>query len=193
MKCRIYSLAVLILFLMTPVSYAQEYLNETFNHFTTGFPLTGAHRYEECANCHLNGQFKGTPIACASCHNGVRASGKSANHIITMEDCDNCHVTQTMLDVRFDHNTITGTCVACHNGFYSEAKPAAHLITNRDCGDCHRVSGWANTMFRHDGVAGLCSTCHNGIYVTGKNSGHVLTTFECDVCHRSTRSWNVLQ
>ncbi len=193
MKYKLYIQIVIMFFLMTPISYAQEFLTESFNHFTTGFPLTGAHRYEDCAVCHINGQFKGTPVSCAACHNGVRASGKSANHIVTMEDCDSCHITMTMQDVRYDHNGITGFCSSCHNGFYAESKSLGHLVTSRDCNNCHRISGWNNISFNHEAVTGLCSTCHDGIQATGKTIGHVITTLECDVCHRSTRIWNALQ
>ncbi|MGE5757980.1 MAG: hypothetical protein ACM3W8_03845, partial [Sideroxydans sp.] len=35
-----------------------------FNHFETGFPLTGAHLTTECGSCHVAGVFKGTPRNC---------------------------------------------------------------------------------------------------------------------------------
>ena len=32
-----------------------------FDHFATGYPLTGQHEFIECGVCHVNGVFKGTP------------------------------------------------------------------------------------------------------------------------------------
>ena len=41
----------------------------TFDHNTfTKFPLTGTHATVACTQCHVNGQFAGTPADCASCH-----------------------------------------------------------------------------------------------------------------------------
>ena len=39
-----------------------------FDHLTTGFELTGAHRDVRCESCHADGVFKATPRACAACH-----------------------------------------------------------------------------------------------------------------------------
>ncbi|MGB8401108.1 hypothetical protein, partial [Bradyrhizobium sp.] len=39
--------------------YAQSALSTSFNHFSTGFPLTGAHSGVDCTSCHVNGRFKG--------------------------------------------------------------------------------------------------------------------------------------
>ena len=51
-----------------------------FDHFSTGFPLTGAHNGVDCASCHFNGRFRGTSRQCASCHNGTIAQGKFNQH-----------------------------------------------------------------------------------------------------------------
>ncbi len=40
----------------------------TFDHNLSTFTLTGAHTTVNCADCHLNGQFTGTPADCWSCH-----------------------------------------------------------------------------------------------------------------------------
>ena len=37
---------------------AQE---DDFDHFSTGFELTGAHENIECASCHIQGVFEGIP------------------------------------------------------------------------------------------------------------------------------------
>ena len=43
----------------------------SFDHLSTGFPLSGAHQVARCESCHVRGVFKGTPRQCASCHTSV--------------------------------------------------------------------------------------------------------------------------
>src|SRR5271166_3820989 len=74
----------------------------SFDHFSTGFPLTGAHGRVDCASCHVNGRFKGTPQQCASCHNGTLALGKISEHPRTSNLCEQCHVTNDWRQVRVD-------------------------------------------------------------------------------------------
>ncbi|HYL17478.1 MAG TPA: cytochrome c3 family protein, partial [Burkholderiales bacterium] len=65
-----------------------------FDHITTGFELLGQHRNVPCESCHANAIFKGTPTACASCHGvgtAVRASAKPATHILSTDQCQDCH------------------------------------------------------------------------------------------------------
>ena len=38
-----------------------------FDHLTTGFELTGAHRDARCEGCHAAGVFKATPQVCGAC------------------------------------------------------------------------------------------------------------------------------
>ena len=38
---------------------AQTAFDSSFDHFTTGWPLEGAHRSVECAGCHVGGVFEG--------------------------------------------------------------------------------------------------------------------------------------
>ena len=39
-----------------------------FDHLTTGFELEGQHKQVKCESCHVDGVFKGTPVACVGCH-----------------------------------------------------------------------------------------------------------------------------
>ena len=66
-------LRTFVLFLMMSTSWAQN----TFDHFSTGFELDGAHANVTCERCHAGGTFEGTPAACIGCHSqfgAVRAS-----------------------------------------------------------------------------------------------------------------------
>src|SRR5271165_3920046 len=69
-------LALLLCFALTPAS-AQKGGSTRFDHFKTGFPLTGGHLAVDCISCHINGRLQGTPRACAACHNGTVAPGKA--------------------------------------------------------------------------------------------------------------------
>ncbi|MCU7854879.1 MAG: cytochrome c3 family protein, partial [Candidatus Thiodiazotropha sp. (ex Lucinoma borealis)] len=79
-----------------------------YDHFSTGFPLTGEHRNVECDSCHDKGQFAGTPVLCDGCHNDTDASGKTMNHIRSDDQCDDCHTTVGWHVARFDHGSISG-------------------------------------------------------------------------------------
>ena len=70
----------------------------TFDHFSTGFILDGAHTNVTCEGCHVGGTFGPTNSACSSCHSEsslVRASSKPANHVATNGECSDCHITGT--------------------------------------------------------------------------------------------------
>ncbi len=73
------------------VSNAAE---ENFDHFSTGFVLDGAHVNVSCEGCHSAATFGSTQPICATCHSPsgiVRASTKPANHVLSTEQCADCH------------------------------------------------------------------------------------------------------
>ena len=106
-----------------------------FDHFRTGFPLTGGHNQVGCGSCHQNGVFAGTPRRCASCHDRVRATGMPGNHVVTSAACDDCHTTRQWSITAFNHANVATRCASCHNGLQSSGKPANHLTTTADCSD----------------------------------------------------------
>ena len=55
---------LLLLFFMAMNVRAEE----TFDHFSTGFPLDGAHMGVTCERCHAGGVFEGTSPTCVNCH-----------------------------------------------------------------------------------------------------------------------------
>jgi hypothetical protein len=166
----------------------------SFDHLRTGFPLTGAHAVTPCENCHLRGQFAGTPKDCAFCHragSGIAATVMPIRHIPTAEPCDNCHRSAISWTVaHFSHVSVApGTCFSCHNGTTASGKPANHIMTTASCDVCHRTSAWLPAGFNHVGVApGTCNTCHNGSTATGQPGGHMVTSRSCDSCH-TTAAW----
>jgi hypothetical protein len=161
-----------------------------FDHLRTGFPLTGAHAIAACESCHVSGVFRGTPTQCEVCHtrgSRIPATAKPANHVPTIEPCDQCHRSAiTWSGARFSHVTVSpGACGTCH-GITASGKPARHVVTTASCDTCHRTLAWIPARFNHADVApGSCTTCH-GVTATGKPARHVMTTASCDTCHRTT-------
>jgi hypothetical protein len=162
---------------------------ESFDHFATGFPLTGAHQFLDCSRCHIGGMFKGTPLECVLCHNNSRAPGKHVQHIASGNRCDNCHTDRTWIGARFDHGEVVAPCESCHNNQVSLGRSPSHIATTSQCGDCHNTLTF-NRVGRvdHAAVLGTCSSCHNGVTSTGKSPQHIATLSQCDVCH-NTITW----
>src|SRR5215475_10627004 len=192
--------AATLIFAAAP-SHSQSPLTTSFDHFTTGFPLTGAHSSVECTSCHTNGRFQGTPKQCFACHNGGSAQGKSPSHPRTTNFCEGCHSTagegrrgeSAWRDLRFiDHTQTNAPCTTCHNGTTALGKPANHMATAWGCSDCHKSTvsfGGAAIIMDHTGITAPCASCHNGVAALGKPANHVPTSASCDTCHKSTTTW----
>ncbi len=162
---------------------------ESFDHFTTGFPLTGAHQFLDCSSCHIGGMFKGTPLECVLCHNNSRAPGKHPQHILSSNICDDCHTDKTWRGARFDHIDVIGPCQSCHNNRTAPGKSPAHILSTTDCEDCHNTLTFDRVgRVDHAAVLGTCTSCHNGVKASGKHPTHLQTVAECDLCH-NTITW----
>ncbi len=162
-----------------------------FDHLSTGYALDGQHQFLECGQCHIKGVFKGTPIVCDGCHDGVVAKGKSSTHVPTEEQCDLCHTTATILETNavMDHSTISASCLSCHDGIASIGKSSRHVDTSNLCDACHSTVTFVPASFvDHTQVNGSCQGCHNGLIATGKSANHQPTTDLCDACH-TTIGW----
>ena len=172
-------------------AWSQPSVASTFDHFTTGFRLDGAHQLAPCQSCHVDGQFAGTPIECGGCHvhsSRVQATAQPARHLLASEHCESCHRTSTWVPVkRIDHLEVVGPCQSCHNGTWAMGKPRDHVQASEQCDDCHRTATFAGAMFDHAGILGSCVNCHNGSAALGKFVGHMPTTNVCEDCHRPIR------
>ena len=164
-----------------------------FDHFTTGYPLEGAHRFADCESCHTDGLFEGTPTQCEGCHSQssrVNAAAKPAFHNPTSDRCGACHHPSDWQSIlRVDHLEVMAECAACHDGRRAPGKPIGHLMTNDQCDDCHRTTAFVPAVFDHAGIVGGCLTCHNGLQALGKPVSHIPATDTCEDCH-STVSWS---
>ena len=161
----------LCLLMMQPVD-AQS---ANFDHFSTGFPLTGAHQTTSCESCHIRGIFKGTPRNCDGCHNGSIAPGKSVTHISSLNSCNDCHGTLAWKPVaQMDHGSVIGTCASCHDGDQS----GAHINTDGTCDSCHNSTAWSPVaQMDHGSVIGTCDSCHVG----DKSATHINSADTCDM------------
>ena len=167
-----------------------------FDHFQTGFPLTGNHRGIACDKCHVRGIFKGTPSNCTSCHNQngyVKASAKPLNHIPTEAPCEQCHSDQNWKSgvnpIRIHNASVYGKCISCHNGTATIGKSTEHINSSGNCDQCHNTNNWLTGKVDHNEVSGTCGSCHDGITAQGKSSDHPFTTSNCENCH-TTSAWN---
>ena len=105
---------------------------------------------------------------CKSCHDGMRASGMPARHLMVTSSCDTCHRTSTWKPAYFNHGGISfNTCLVCHNGMGAPAKPTGHFMTARSCDSCHKTVAWLPVAYSHlspsyKPVAGnsTCVSCH---------------------------------
>ena len=161
----------------------------SFDHFLTGFPLTGSHISVDCASCHIAGRFKATPRQCFGCHNGAVTAGKSQNHQQTTARCEACHLTTLWSDIRrIDHTQTSAPCANCHNGKIAIAKSPNHFFTIAPCEMCHKstASFAIEAKMDHTGITAECVTCHNGTNALGKSTNHILTPLPCETCHKST-------
>jgi hypothetical protein len=133
------SLIVVATVLLIPrPGHGQNASTSSFNHFLTGFPLTGTHVSVSCASCHVNGRLKNTPTLCIGCHNTMTAPGEPQSHPKTTNRCEGCHLTTTWRDIAFmDHAQATGPCASCHNNKLAVGKSPNHIVTNAPCGSCH--------------------------------------------------------
>jgi hypothetical protein len=150
---------------------------------------------EDCGICHVPGGtfapavFNHTNIVdnCASCHDGVAATGMSVGHVPidnpTLKDCSVCHNPTAFAGAKFNHSDIVDNCASCHNGNAAPGKANNHMPTNGDCIDCHQTTGFLPSTFAHAGIVDNCESCHDGVFARGKALSHVDTNQDCGVCH----------
>ena len=158
-----------------------------FDHGTTKFPLTGAHKEVACTGCHAGERYKGVGRTCVTCHavqdkHGGRYGLK----------CEACHAPSKWATIAFDHAKATKfplrgkhatiTCDTCHTGDLYRDKLATQCVAchgkadphkgqlGKRCESCHKETGWRQKVaFDHEltrfplvGLHGAvaCEECH---------------------------------
>lgn len=132
--------------LLLPFNSSGQEAQPTFDHFTTGFDLDGAHRFVECEACHVNAVFEGSPTDCVGCHaqgSRIRATWQPPTHLTVNERCESCHRPQAWVPVaRVDHLEVQGPCSSCHNNITARGQHPQHIVTTSECDACHNVRFW---------------------------------------------------
>src|SRR5215470_3975085 len=153
-----------------------NWTDATFNHNSTGFPLTGMHTVppRTCTDCHVNNNYTLTNSTCASCHMKDFQGTTNPNHVTSNfpQTCDQCHSTSNWTDATFNHNS---------TGF---ALTGLHTVPPRQCTDCH-----VNNNYTLNNAA--CVSCHLKDFQGTTNPNHVSLNFSttCTTCH-TTAGWS---
>jgi hypothetical protein len=155
-----------------------RWTDATFDHSTTAFPLTGAHKPLACSACHAGGVYAGLPTACVSCHQTDYNNTTDPNHAAAAfpTNCTQCHNTTTWSGATFDHTAYFPIYSGTHAGRWSQCSdchnnPAS--FADFTCLSCHPHSDKAQTDSNHSGVNGYsytssaCYSCHP----TGRSGG----------------------
>jgi hypothetical protein len=144
----------------------------TFDHSSTGFPLTGAHLQTPCLSCHGDGVWAGKSTACVSCHQQNYDATTNPAHAAAgfPTTCQSCHNTTSWAGATFDHDTnnfpiysgrhagLWSACSTCHTSSSNYA-----VFT---CFNCHPHDDQAGTASHHSGISGYrydsqaCYACH---------------------------------
>ena len=144
-----------------------------YNHNTI-WPLTGAHRYTDCTECHINGVWSGTPTLCYDCH---REEYEDEHSSSTPRQCEECHNTSD-----WDDDAPRRTAMLDHDAVFP-IHSGRHRNLWFSCRDCHPNKG-NPAMF-------TCAGCHApGDHPAGglKKTGPAPSVFRsndrgCLVCH----------
>jgi nitrate/TMAO reductase-like tetraheme cytochrome c subunit len=194
----------------TETSFSTFTGKRKFNHNRhTDFDLNGAHKSEDCFNCHNN---TSDPLRvfqdrngvsenqCASCHEDVHYN-KFGN------DCAKCHLEDSFLSLKsmdfFDHNLtdyhlegkhIGVDCKQCHETRFTDP------IDFSSCNNCH--VDYHEGEFTENGTSPDCIKCHSlekgfdySLFTLEQHQesafpldgGHLATP--CFACHVSEDRW----
>ncbi len=143
---------------------------QSFDHDLTGFELLGAHRKEECKNCHKaelisdpkikskDFTFLGLGTTCLSCHNDYHRNTLPSK-------CTDCHDMDAFKPVtKFNHQTTDFPLKGKHQDV--------------DCIKCHKVETIDGVRFQEfaDVAFNKCTDCHKDVHENkfGQN---------CTQCH----------
>ena len=180
-----------------------------YDHSTTPFPLTGAHRAVSCAGCHSDGVYRGKPMLCVSCHQATYAATTSPAHAAAgfPTTCESCHTTTMWRGAVFNHATtrfpltgahVTQACASCHGDGVYRGKtmvcsgchlPKYNSTTNPNhaaaqfpttCESCHTTATWLGATFNHDAMFfPIYSGAHQGKWSS------------CTTCHTAPNNFAV--
>jgi hypothetical protein len=170
-------------------------------HQTSRFPLVGAHRSADCAQCHSGFselKFDVLDVDCYSCHIQDYNYASSPDHKTAnfSTDCQECHkvnaISWNTTNVNHSFFPLTGghalpSCFSCHQqNTFSGLNP--------ECVSCHQNTYNATTNPNHitAGIPTTCEVCHTTTAWSPAQFNHDLTEFpltgkhinvDCSECH----------
>jgi hypothetical protein len=165
----------------------------TFNHATTGFPLTNSHQLAPagkvvaCTGCHVNNNYSLTiaPTDCGNsqCHLTTWQTTSNPKHStagapFAAANCSTCHNTIAWTSAVFDHSTTGWPLTGSH-----QLAPAGKVVA---CTDCHVGNNYTFTAANTD-----CYGCHIAAWQStptfgGNVPNHITAGFptsQCSTCH----------
>lgn len=177
------------------------------------FPLVGAHKLADCAQCHsgfsqLN--FEPLNVDCYACHIQNYNSTQNPNHLNAnfSKDCQDCHNVSSLswTSTNIDHSffPLTGghalpSCFSCHQqgGNYSGLSP--------DCYSCHATDYNNTTNPNHQSVSfpTTCVDCHSTAawqpatfnhdnqYFPIYSGTHQDKWTQCSECHTTSNNYSL--
>ena len=137
----------------TPIDWEQA----TFDHTLTAFPLTGAHNSVDCADCHQNSVYAGTPQECVACH-----ADPVFHQGLFSSVCTDCHTTTAWSPAEYNQSHTfpfnhgesgVSACTVCHD-------PTLNTYT---CYSCHEhTPANIDSKHREEGINNYtnCMECH---------------------------------
>lgn len=188
----------------------KNWVESSFNHAATNYPLTGAHKTAECFDCHVT-TLAGTSTVCSNCHLPSYTSSQIPAHTsagIPM-DCSTCHTTTAWKPSSFNHTTTgyelkgahkaIGQCSQCHKGSVTSAPQICigchqaqydvapgHKINSyaTDCAKCHSQDNWLATSFDHSTTNFPLTGAHSQTLCSScHKNGYAGTPTVCNSCH----------
>ncbi len=163
------------------IFYAAAFSAASFQHQSTGFPLTGMHAELLCSDCHSQAavnNYGGQRSECATCHLSEYNSTDHISRIYLITDCSRCHNTSGWNNQQFVHENSDHQCSICH---MSDENSANQMVTGHgqlanNCSICHSASAWTSILYEHLHTERAnqvpndadCSACHqNGFMNVG--------------------------
>jgi hypothetical protein len=144
-------------------------------HRTSRFPLLGAHRTDDCSQCHVSEsllRFDVIGVNCIDCHRANFLATTNPNHVQSgiSEDCASCHLISAFSWVGA--------------GFNHSIFPLVQGHSNVSCTACHPTGNYTTAPTD-------CNSCHQQNYLAAKNPDHVATHFStnCQDCHNLSPGW----
>lgn len=154
----------------SPVSWAVKDIQ--YIHQLGRFPLLGAHKISDCAQCHTGYaelKFEPLSIDCYNCHSNDYATTQNPSHIQSnfSTNCEECH----------SINSFAWSASNFNHDFFPLV--GGHSLPS--CFSCHNQGGFT-------GLSTECYSCHQQDYESTQNPNHISAGFPttCDACHNIT-------